>query len=118
MVLVCIAVDVLQIAAFRGLLNNPENCTSEKKLVINNYMPILNMAINSFNQLLRKLSLNNIICFLATNNSIDISTSGFGLHHSSETALIKVLNDINLSIDSGKVSVLFILDLNSAFDTV
>ena len=35
-----------------------------------------------------------------------------------ETALIRVLNDIRLNTDSGKVSVLVLLDLSAAFDTV
>ena len=37
---------------------------------------------------------------------------------STETALVKVLNDIRLNTDSGYVSVLVLLDLSTAFATV
>ncbi len=38
------------------------------------------------------------------------------MHHSTETALIKIINDIRFNSDSGKIAVLILL--RAAFDTV
>ncbi len=52
------------------------------------------------------------------NNILDIFQSGFQTKHGTESALLKVTNDILLSIDSGKRVALMMLDLTAAFDTL
>ena len=44
--------------------------------------------------------------------------SGYRQHYSTETAILKVLSDLFLSMDSGDVSLVASLDLQAAFDTV
>lgn len=44
--------------------------------------------------------------------------SGFKSRHSTETALLRVFNDLLLTVDSGSSAILVLLDLTAAFDTV
>ena len=44
--------------------------------------------------------------------------SAYRQHHSTETAVLKVYNDLLMAADSGLVSALCLLDLTAAFDTV
>ncbi len=56
--------------------------------------------------------------FLKRNNIFDRFQSGFRAGHSTETALLRVSNDIFRGVDSGSCVVLLLLDLTAAFDTV
>ena len=44
--------------------------------------------------------------------------SGFRRHHSTETALLRVLSDLFSSLDNERISLLALLDVSAAFDTV
>ena len=44
--------------------------------------------------------------------------SAYRKFHSTETALLRVHNDISVSLDKGHVTALTLLDLSAAFDTI
>jgi len=55
---------------------------------------------------------------LRTHNLLPCLQSAYRKHHSTDTAVLKVLGDILLAVDSGYLSVLALLDLSAAFDAV
>ena len=56
--------------------------------------------------------------YLNLNQLHDPLQSAYRPQHSTETALLKVYNDIMLSIDQGENVILCLLDLSAAFDTI
>ncbi|GFS26446.1 reverse transcriptase-like protein [Elysia marginata] len=52
------------------------------------------------------------------NNLVEPLESAYRKDHSTETALLRVFNDLLVVADLGKVSVLCLLDLSAAFDTL
>ena len=52
------------------------------------------------------------------NNILEKNQSGFRRNHSTEAALLKILNDTRCNLDNHKLTVLVLLDLTAAFDTV
>ncbi|XP_076601118.1 uncharacterized protein LOC143329205 [Chaetodon auriga] len=84
--------------------------------IFNNYRPVSNLPFLS--KILEKLVFNQVNDFLNSINILEKYQSGFRMNHSTETALLKILNDIRYNADSQKLTVLVLLDLSAAFDTV
>uniref|UniRef100_A0A3P9JCY3 Reverse transcriptase domain-containing protein n=1 Tax=Oryzias latipes TaxID=8090 RepID=A0A3P9JCY3_ORYLA len=82
----------------------------------NNFRPISKLPFIA--KILEKVVAEQLRSFLEQNNICDIFQSGFKKNHSTETALLKVSNDVLMAADSGQYTVLILLDLKSAFDTV
>lgn len=70
--------------------------------IINTYRPISNLAL--LGKIAEKAVYQQL--FLCQNSLLNTFQSGFRPQHSTDAALLKVLNDIHLSSDASKVTVL------------
>ena len=90
-----------------------------KKLIpdhLNSYRPISNLSFLS--KSIERLVAARFNEHVKTHNLLPSRQSAYQAHHLTETAVIDVLNRIIRNVDrGGHVSVLVLLDLNSAFDT-
>lgn len=84
--------------------------------ILNNYRPVSNLPFLS--KILEKLVFIQLNDFLTNNSILEKFQSGFRTNHSTETALLKIVNDFRCSLDFNKLTVLVLLDLSAAFDTV
>jgi hypothetical protein len=83
---------------------------------VRSYRPISNLTVVS--KLLERLVARQLIAYLKQHDLLPRLQSAYRSGHSTETAVLRVLSDILLAIDSGDVAVLAMLDLSAAFDTV
>ncbi|KAI2655806.1 putative RNA-directed DNA polymerase from transposon BS [Labeo rohita] len=67
---------------------------------------------------LERAVFNQVSTFLTQNNLLDSNQSGLRSGHSTETALLSVVEALRLAKADSKSSVLILLDLSTAFDMV
>jgi hypothetical protein len=84
--------------------------------ILKNYRPVSNLSFVS--KILEKIVARRIKDYMTANNLHDCLQSAYKAYHSTETALLKVQNDILCSLDKQGVTVLVLLDLSAAFDTI
>ena len=83
---------------------------------LSNYRPISNLSFLS--KTLERIVASQIDEYLHDNGLYARMQSAYRKYHSTETALIRVVNDIRRAINAQCESVLVLLDLSAAFDTI
>ena len=83
---------------------------------LKNYRPVSNLCF--IDKILEKLVLSQVSSYLNSHNLYNTCQSAYRPGHSTETALLKVVNELFLSLNKGNISVLALLDFSSAFDTI
>ena len=104
-------------SAFKAAIVRPilKKAGSDPEL-LSNYRPISLLPFLS--KVLEKVVAKQLTAHLEKNNLLARFQSGFRRSHSTETAVVRITNDILSSNDSGKVTALVLLDLSAAFDTI
>ena len=86
------------------------------KNLLKNYRPISNLPFLS--KILEKVVLHKLLSHLQENNLSNPFQSVYRAGHSTETVLLRIVNDILSALDNDNISVLLLLDLSSAFYTI
>ena len=83
---------------------------------LKHYRPVSN--INFLSKIIEKCVVKRLEEYMHANNLYDPLQSAYRAQHATETAILKINNDILGGLDKGKCTVLASLDLSAAFDTV
>ena len=104
--------DVLKMALIIPLL---KKSTADRE-ILSNYSPISNLPFTS--KCYEKVVALQLNQHLHDNRLHEVFQSAYKPCHSTESALIRVQNDILTEIDNDNCVMLYLLDLSAAFDTV
>ena len=85
-------------------------------LLDNNFRPVSNLAFLS--KFIERSAADQMLNHMTINNIHEPLQSAYKAGHSTETALVRVHNDICTAMDQNQVTILVLLDLSAAFDTV
>ena len=81
-----------------------------------NYWPVSNLSFLS--KIIEKVVASRLNSHINSSHTSNDYQSAYRKFHSTETALLKIHNDILSSMDDGRVTALTLLDLSAAFDTI
>ena len=104
--------SVFKSAVVRPLLKKPSLDTENLK----NYRPVSNLPFLS--TITEKIVLLQLSQHLESNSLLYPLQSAYRLGHSTETAILKIVNDLLAALDVNHISLLSLFDLSAAFDTI
>jgi len=123
-VLLPVITKMINLSMVDGVFADAWKCALVKPLLkkagldplLGNYRPISNLPYIS--KLTEKAVYNQLHSHMIDNCVYPEMQSSYRKGHSTETALLRVVNDILMKMNSQEVTLLVLLDLSAAFDTV
>ena len=100
--------DALITPLIKKLLLNPD--------ILKNYRPVSNLSFIS--KLIERIVAARLSHHMIANGLYEKFQSAYRKLHSTESALLRVQNDIQQAVDNDGAAVLILLDLSAAFDTI
>ena len=83
---------------------------------LNNYRPVSNLVFLS--KLIERVVLKRLNAHMDKNGLHVKSQYGYKQFHSTETLMLRVVNDVLIGFDNNNATIVLLLDLSAAFDTV
>ena len=94
-------------------LNQKQNLDAD---ILKNYRPVSNLP--ALGKIIEYPAVSRLKQHLVDHDLSDPFQSAYKACHSTETALLKVKNDILQDLDKGRAVLMVLLDLSAAFDTI
>ena len=102
--------------AFTEFLVKPLLKKANLDLVDKNYRPVSNLQFIS--KLIEMVAAEQLVDHINRNNLMEVNQSAYREFHSTETALVKVREDILKATDNKEILCLVLLDLSAAFNVI
>ena len=83
---------------------------------VGSYRPVSNLSFLS--KIIERIVARQVVDYLSTHGLLPKRQSGFRTGHSTETLLLRLISDIHDAMDTGSLTLLALLDVSAAFDTV
>lgn len=110
----------LQIGCFpkswKNAVLSPKLKKDGLEITYNNFRPVSNLSFIS--KLTERAASSQFHEYMVVNDLYPAYQSAYRKYHSTETTILKIMNDILLSMNDQCVTLLLLLDLSAAFDTV